>query len=145
MMTNARIVLIEDNPADVYLIEMALRRYDIAYDVSWFENGAEATDALCGPDFVDQQAVPDLILLDLNTPACDGFEVLTLLKAAPGFMNVPVAVISSSQAKSDCQRSLELGASRYIEKASRLDEFLSTVGQAVKELLPAQVEASPAL
>jgi chemotaxis family two-component system response regulator Rcp1 len=130
-----QIVLIEDNPADVMLVEMALQEYDIPYELTRFEDGEEAINALCSPGGTANGLRPDAILLDLNTPKSDGFDVLGTLTGNPHLAGVPIAIISSSQAKSDKHRTSLFGAVRYIEKASQLDEFLRTVGRAVKEML----------
>jgi CheY-like chemotaxis protein len=75
-----------------------------------------------------------MIFLDLNTPRVDGFEVLRTFKGTPRLSGVPIAILTSSRARSDKQRAATLGA-RYIEKPSQLDDFLSAVGQAAKEML----------
>src|SRR6266446_10439670 len=104
-MKPAQIVLIEDNPADVYLVELALEEYGVTYEMTKFKSGEEALRALCSPEVTETSAfVPDAILLDLNTPKSDGFEVLIQLKQAPHLAHVPMAVITSSQAPSDKHR-----------------------------------------
>jgi CheY-like chemotaxis protein len=134
-MNVARIVVIEDNPADVQLIEMALRENAIPYAMTRFETGEDALDALCSPG---ASTIPiDAILLDLNTPKSDGFNVLGRLRGTPHLADVPIAILSSSQARSDKQRTALLGAVRYIEKPSQLEPFLKTVSDAVKAMLHA--------
>jgi CheY-like chemotaxis protein len=132
-MSPARIVLVEDNPADVLLIELALKENGISYELTRFATGEDAVQIFCVPDVV-APFIPDAILLDLNTPRSDGFQVLIKFKRAPCFANVPIAIITSSRAASDKHRSRLLGA-RLIEKPSQLEEFLGTVGGAVKEML----------
>ncbi len=135
-MNPARIVLIEDNSGDVLLIEMALKESNIFYDMTRFYSGEEAIASLCPPEGETRNVLhPDAILLDLNTPKSDGFEVLGTLKQTPHLAHVPVAIISSSTAASDKHRAGLMGANRYIEKPSQVDEFLVQVGQAVKEML----------
>ncbi len=135
-MNAAKIVLIEDNSADVFLIEMALKESGIVYEMTRFQNGEEAIDSLCPPQGSTTNALhPDVILLDLNTPKSDGFAVLEKLRQAPHLAGVPIAIVSSSQATSDKHRAGIIGRTRYIEKPSNLEEFLTTVGQAVKEML----------
>jgi CheY-like chemotaxis protein len=129
-MNPIQIVLIEDNPGDVFLFEMALKENGIACQLTQYDNGAEALCALEGAD----ASVPDAILLDLNTPRCDGFQVLVKLKQSPRLSQVPLAVITSSHARSDRHRAA-LQNVRFIEKPAHLEEFLGTVGQAVKEML----------
>jgi CheY-like chemotaxis protein len=135
-MNDCEIVLIEDNPADVYLVRLALKENDVHCQMTIFANGQEALSCLCPPQTAQTPAtVPDVILLDLNTPKSDGFEVLIRLRGAPHLANVPIAIITSSQATSDKARTARLGVVRYIHKPSQLEEFIATVGQAVKDML----------
>jgi CheY-like chemotaxis protein len=136
-MVPAHIVLIEDNPADVLLVEMALQESGVYFDLTRYADGEEALEALCSVRGAAQSLRPDVILLDLNTPRSDGFDVLAKLRRTARLSDVPIAILSSSQARSDKNRTRLMGAVCYIEKPSRLDEFLSTVGQAVKDILPA--------
>lgn len=135
-MNIAKIVLIEDNSADVFLVELALKESDISYEMTRFNNGEEAIQSLCAPEGPTIKTLrPDAILLDLNTPKSDGFAVLGKLRQAPHLATVPIAIITSSQATSDKHRVGLIGRTRYIEKPSQLAEFLTTVGQAVKDML----------
>jgi len=137
-MKASQIVLIEDNSADVLLVELALKENGIPYELKRFKNGQEAVDSLCSVGPLAKDAFhPDAILVDLNTPRSDGFEVLGKLIQNPYLSGVPIAVITSSQARSDRHRTSLMGVVRYIEKPSQLEEFLSTVGRAVKEMLHA--------
>jgi chemotaxis family two-component system response regulator Rcp1 len=133
-MKAAQIVLIEDNPADVLLVEMALKESGVTHEMTKFRSGEEALRALCPPEGTTSEFVPDAILLDLNTPKSDGFQVLIKLKQSPRLAHVPMAVITSSQATSDKYRT-GLQGTRYIQKPTQLEEFLNTVGQAVKEMI----------
>src|SRR6516164_9187586 len=113
-MKPAEIVLIEDNPADVLLVEIALREAGIGCSLTRFESGNEAIEALCG--LPEQGGIqPNAILLDLNTPGSDGFEALVKLKQFPRLAQVPIAVLTSSRAPSDRNRAAILGV-RYIQK-----------------------------
>src|SRR3977135_700378 len=134
-MRAAQIVLIEDNPADVFLVELALQESGIPYEMTKFRSGEEALRALCPPEGTETSAfVPDAILLDLNTPKSDGFEVLIQLTQIPRFARVPIAIITSSQAPSDKHRT-SIQGTRYIQKPAQLKAFLTTVGQAIKEMI----------
>src|SRR5713226_9636446 len=133
-MKAAQIVLIEDNPGDVLLVELALKESGVTYEMTQFKSGQEALSALCPPEGTETSAfVPDAILLDLNTPKSDGFQVLIKLKQSPRLARVPMAVITSSQAPGDKHRTA-LQGTRYIQKPAQLKEFLATVGQAIKEI-----------
>ena len=135
-MNSPYIVLIEDNPSDVLLVQKALEANHVACEMTHFNNGVEALEALCPRDGAEEKLLlPDAILLDLNTPKSDGFDVLFRLKNSPHLAGVPIAIFTSSQATIDKTRSNLLGAARYIQKPSGLEEFFNTVGQAIKEML----------
>lgn len=122
-------MLVEDDSGDVYLLEKALRERLISYELTCFEDGEEAIHGL------DAGLVPDLILLDLNLPRRDGFDVLRVIRTRPALVGVPVGVLTSSEAASDRSRVALIGAERYIHKSPELGGFLREVGQAVEELL----------
>lgn len=128
----SRIVLVEDNPADVYLIEMALAHENIAYDLKRYETGEDAVSALSSQSSNED---PDIILLDLNTPRGDGIETLKAIQQTPRYADVPTAIITSSRSESDQHRISLLGSARFIHKPTNLDDFLANVGRAVKEML----------
>lgn len=133
------VILIEDNPADVFLVQLALKENHLNCRLTTFKNGQDALRVLCPPGVSEvDQIAPCVILLDLNTPKSDGFEVLVQLKGTAHLVNVPIAILTSSAATSDKTRSEHLGAARFIQKPSALNDFLSTVGQAVKEMLADQ-------
>jgi CheY-like chemotaxis protein len=135
-MSQCQIVLIEDNPADVFLVQLALRENNVPCEMTLFNNGEDALSVLCPPDgSVKNTFVPDAILLDLNTPKSDGFSVLARLRLNSRLAEVPIAIITSSQATSDQDRIARFGGIRYIKKPSQLDAFLSTVSGAVKEMI----------
>src|SRR5712691_650982 len=121
-MKPARIVLIEDNPADVFLVELALKENGVAHELTKFKSGEEGVKVLCSAT-QENEFVPDAILLDLNTPQSDGFEVLAKLKQCPRLAGVPIAVITSSYAMRDKHRT-GLQGSRHIQKPTQLKEFL---------------------
>jgi CheY-like chemotaxis protein len=131
-MKPARIVLVEDNPGDVLLFEMALKENGIPCELTLFHNGTEALRALSALE--GTALVPDAILLDLNTPRSDGFQVLIQITQSPRLSHVPIAILTSSKASSDKHRAV-LQSVRFIQKPSHLEEFLATVGAAIKEML----------
>lgn len=134
------IVLIEDNPGDVYLVQMALQQAAFAHTLQQFESGADALRELC-PSCGEPGVSPDAILLDLKTPRSDGFDVLMKLRQTPRLVQVPIAILTSSRSPSDKHRASLHGA-RYVEKPVQLAEFLDTVGQAIKAMLAEADRAS---
>jgi CheY-like chemotaxis protein len=124
-----QILLAEDNPADVYLIEEALREHKVLFRITVAEDG-EAAMAMVASGEVK----PDLILLDLNMPKRSGGEVLTHIRAQAHCQTTPVIVLTSSDSPADREEALRLGATSYIRKPTGLDEFLQ-IGAAIKQLL----------
>ena len=128
----ARILLIEDNPADVFLIKEALRTHGIEYLLQWLSDGEQAVNHIeCMNEF---SSTPELILLDLNLPKLDGKEVLAYIRRNPWLTRTPVAVLTSSDSPHDRLETARLGATCYIRKPPTLDEFL-TVGAMIRNLL----------
>lgn len=135
-MKSVQIVLIEDNPADVLLVKLALEESGIVHTLIEFQNGKDAIRVLCAHS-EENEGLPDAILLDLNTPCTDGFDALHQLRDSPRLAGVPIAVLTSSRARTDKQRAALQGA-RYIEKPSHLQDFITRVGASVKEMLGIQ-------
>src|SRR5262245_38603363 len=120
------ILVIEDNPGDVRLIEEALKE-----GVSTGHHVSRAADGivplrLLRPD-AGHGPVPDLILLDLNLPGMDGRELVREIKATPKLKRVPVIVLSSSKADDDILRTYELNANAYVTKPVQVEDFLRTI------------------
>ncbi len=130
----AHVVLVEDNPGDVFLIQEALRDKGVHFELRHFSDGEEAWVALAQSD-KNANTVPDLILLDLNLPKTEGVSLLRQIREHPALADVPVAVLTSSQSPRDEREAAALGATRYIRKSALLDDFLSEVGGAVREML----------
>ena len=127
----ARITLVEDNPADVFLVRKALQERGIAFELTCFEDGEAAMKSLSG----QERDEPDVILLDLNLPMTEGVEVLRRIRSIPGLVGVPVAILSSSESPTDMHRTKLLGVARFISKPIELDDFVREVGGAVEEML----------
>jgi DNA-binding response OmpR family regulator len=113
--------LIEDNPGDVFLFTQAMEQQsNIPVHIEVINDGESAVQALDG-DQVD----PDLILLDLNLPKLDGFEVLEKLREHK--KQVPVLVLTSSESLRDMRAAYKLGASAYVMKPNNIDGVLRIV------------------
>lgn len=129
-----RIFLAEDNPADVYLIERALKEHNLVFQLEVAENGKQALTFLRRADELGKEALPSLIVLDLNLPQHDGAEILQRIRQTRSLESVPVVVLTSSDSPRDQLSALESGASRYIRKPSNLQDFMA-IGAALKDLL----------
>jgi two-component system, chemotaxis family, response regulator Rcp1 len=128
-----RVLIVEDNPADVYLIKSALAEYSIEADFEIVSDGERARTTV-GAFQDGVQTWPDLVLLDINLPKIDGLELLQRLASAP----CPIIVMSSSQSPSDRQQAIDNGAACYFWKPTDLDGFLK-LGDIVAKLLERKV------
>lgn len=125
-----KILLIEDNPDDVVLTQMALANSGFQHELIQFTDGEEALNYLFhkGPyASLRPQDRPDLILLDLKMPGIDGFELLQTIKADAHTRIIPVVVLTISDADEDVLRSYELGASSCVRKRVHIKEFEETI------------------
>jgi two-component system, response regulator len=126
------ILLIEDNPDDVELIERSLRQSNIGNKLVVLRDGAEALDwFMCTGDWVDRDRDidPALILLDIRLPRIDGLEVLRRLREDENWTTAPVVILTSSQEEEDLFRSYQLGANSYVRKPINFAEFSEAVGE----------------
>ena len=131
---NLRLLVIEDNPADVELLRWALDAASLRCDLVVLEDGGDALAFIQGRGKHAGRRVPDLTVLDLNLPKYDGIELLEAMRARPEFANVPVAVLSSSSSPRDRSRMEGFAIARYITKPPDLDEYLS-IGNIIRELV----------
>jgi chemotaxis family two-component system response regulator Rcp1 len=121
------ILLVEDNPGDVRLIQEALR------DGKVWNNPHVVTDGEAALDFVYRRPPyaeaprPDLVLLDLNLPRKDGREVLATIKSDPDLKRIPVVVLTTSVEEEDVLRAYNLAANCYVTKPVEFDQFMKVI------------------
>jgi CheY-like chemotaxis protein len=127
-----RVLLVEDNPADVYLTELLLDRSEAAYELWVARDGDEALQELGLNGSGRARPLPDLILLDLNLPKIDGWEVLRRIKADPEAQLVPVVILSSTSSSSEVNRCYELQANAFVRKldeVKRMEESMRSLAR----------------
>jgi CheY-like chemotaxis protein len=118
------ILLVEDDLADQKLIKISLRNEKIANDLCTVQSGEEGMDFLYRRGkYSDGTPQPDLILLDLNMPGMGGKEFLRLIKTDEGLKQIPVVILTTSEAEKDIIDSYKLQASGYVHKPVTLEEF----------------------
>lgn len=120
----ARILLVEDNPADVMLTRAALEEAKFANELHVARDGEEAMRFLRREGEHAQAPRPDLVLLDLNLPRMDGREVLAAVKSDPELKRIPVVVLTTSAHEEDILRAYDTHANAYITKPVNLDCFV---------------------
>ena len=130
----ARILVIEDNISDVFLLDRALRKQDFQFELTHLVEGGEALAFIRRQGAYAGVAIPDLILMDLNLSKYSGEEILRDIRAAEHLAGVPVCAWSSSQSRRDQTLLADLGVARFISKPSDLDQFMQ-IGAIIKNLL----------
>lgn len=126
------ILLIDDSPGDVGLVEEAFKEWSLINQLWVTEDGEDALKFLRQEPPFENVPRPDLILLDLNLPKKDGREVLAIVKQDPDLRRIPVVVLTTSNSEGDVLRAYELHANCYLTKPVQMDEFLHKI-QAIED------------
>jgi len=121
------VLLVEDNPGDVRLMQEAFRDANGAIHLHVASDGAEAMAFLKQKGSHVRAPRPDLILLDLNLPKMDGREVLAHIKEDQCLKTIPTVILTTSDAEADIVKSYQLQANCYLIKPVELDAFESLV------------------
>lgn len=126
-----KVVAVEDNPADVRLVEEGVEALGEDIDLDVYNSGRQAVERLSAIDSDAPEMHPDLVLLDLNLPGKSGVEVLKSIRTETPFQEVPVIVVSSSENETDIKRVYESSANAYVIKPSDPDEYIQAVAAAI--------------
>lgn len=121
----ARVLLVDDNPGDLFMMREALEETGSPIECILAADGQEALEHLQAA--ADTDGLPDLMIVDLNMPGVDGFEVLRAVRETAEWAHVPVVVMTSSTAKSDVLEAYRKHASSYVEKPMTADAFFETM------------------
>lgn len=121
------VLLVEDNPGDVRLMQEALRDSKVKNNLYVVTDGEEAMSFLRREGKYYGATEPDLILLDLNLPGKDGREVLEEIKNDPALKHIPVVIVTTSAAEEDILKSYCLHANCYVTKPVNLEQFIKVV------------------
>ena len=126
------ILLVEDNPDDVELTLRAFRKSNVANEVIVARDGVEALEYLFATGQYagrDPDALPQVVLLDLNLPRVDGLQVLQRVRAHPKTKLLPVVILTSSTEERDLVSGYSLGANSYVRKPVDFEQFADSVKQ----------------
>jgi two-component system, chemotaxis family, response regulator Rcp1 len=121
------ILLVEDNEADVRLTQEVFAEGKFRNNLTVANNGVEALACLRKQGNFKNSVRPDLMLLDLNLPIMDGWEVLSQIKEDPGFRSIPIVILTTSKAEEDILKAYKLHSNCYITKPVDLDQFVTVV------------------
>ncbi|HJQ67160.1 MAG TPA: response regulator [Gemmatimonadales bacterium] len=129
-MTRPVILIVEDDPNDVLLIQRAFKKANILVPLRTVNHGDEAVAYLGGEGtYADRGQYPEpiLVLLDLKLPRRSGLEVLEWIRAQSRLRRLPVVVLTSSKETDDINRAYDRGANSYLVKPVGFDSLLELV------------------
>jgi CheY-like chemotaxis protein len=122
-----RILVVDDDPGDVLMIEEALQDSEVEKVIDVVGDGQEAMEFLRREGRHSDAVRPDVILLDLNMPRMDGRQVLGEVKQDEDLRTIPIVVLTTSNADTDVLGSYTLQANAYVTKPIDLDDFNDVV------------------
>jgi len=140
--TLIEVLLIEDDPGDVLMTQEAFEEHKLRNRLNVVADGDEALAYLRREGRYADATRPDLVLLDLNLPRRDGREVLAEIKGDEDLCQIPVVVLTTSQADEDILRSYQLHANAYVTKPVDFERFISVVRQ-IDEFFVSVVKLPP--
>ena len=132
----ARMLVVDDNESDVFLLDRALKKQDFPFELVHLLSGGEALAFIHRRGAFADAATPNLILLDLNLSQYTGEDIVHEIRNAPHLAGVPVCVWSSSRSRRDESQLKDLGVSRFIPKPTGLGQFME-IGMILKDVLSA--------
>jgi len=125
----AEILLVEDNEDDVLLTREGLKRSKVAVNLHHVENGVECMAYLRKQGNYADVPTPDVILLDLNMPLMNGYEVLEQIAADPKLNHLPVVILTTSADEQDILKMYQLRCSSYIVKPVDFIQFQRVINE----------------
>jgi len=117
------ILLVEDDPGHARLIEKNLRRANLTNDIVHVTDGQQAIDYLFG----NGRAPSLLVLLDLNLPVLDGYQVLERMRSDERTKRIPVIILTTTDDTREVARCYELGCNVYVTKPVDYEQFSDAI------------------
>jgi CheY-like chemotaxis protein len=124
------ILLADDSESDLMLLRVAFQKAAFKNPLQSVSNGEEAMAYLQGAGVYgdrSQYPLPAVIVLDLNMPLKNGFDVLTWMRTQPVLKRVPIVVLTASTRTEDVERAFDLGASSYLVKPSKIEDLTEMI------------------
>jgi len=122
------ILLVDDNENDLLLGRVAFKKADFGNPLQEVYNGQEAIAYLEGEgQYSDRKKfpLPAAMLLDLNMPMKNGFDVLSWRSKQPAFKRLPIIILTASVRMEDVERAFDLGANSFLVKPATLEELIA--------------------
>jgi CheY-like chemotaxis protein len=121
------ILLVEDNEGDIILTIEALEEYKISNTVTVVRNGKLALEYIFKKGDFKTATKPDLIILDVNLPLKNGFEVLQIIKSDDDSKSIPVIMLTTSSSENDILKSYSYHANAFITKPVDVIDFIKAI------------------
>jgi CheY-like chemotaxis protein len=121
------IIMVEDDPGHAKLIEKNLRRAGISNKMTHFENGRKALDYFFGSSGAYGGSQQVLVLLDLNLPEVDGYEVLRQMKSNSSTQAIPIIILTTTDNPKEIERCYAMGCNVYITKPVEYEQFSEAI------------------
>ncbi len=113
---NTKLLLVEDNDLDVFMVQRLMRRLNLDFPIIHAKNGEEALKML-RPEDADPTLVPPFIMiLDINMPRMSGFELLDELVEDPMYSQIPIYIVSTSNRQKDKDKAMTYRVRGYVVK-----------------------------
>ncbi|MES2379912.1 MAG: response regulator [Bacteroidota bacterium] len=128
-MKTIHILLVEDNDGDILLTTEALEEGKIVNKISVVRDGKEAIDFVSKEGKYKEADTPDLVLLDVNLPKKNGYEVLQHIKSLEELKQIPVIMLTTSSSENDIMQSYKNYANCFITKPVEVNEFMDAVAK----------------
>ena len=144
MTLTPRILLVDDDPNDVAIAQLAFELSGLDEDLAVAYDGLDALEYLrrTGAHQHRPAGSPYLVLLDLNMPRVDGFDVLRAVRHDDALAHIPIVVFTTSDAERDRVRCTELGADDYLVKPSGMQQLMTVIGDLTSRWLQEDSVAS---
>ena len=133
--TRPWVILVDDDEDDRFLVHQAFKAFSSIYLLQALEKPEELFQLLD-----DSVVLPALILLDLNMPLMNGFEVLKQLRSRMAYAAIPIVILTTSEAESDRRLARDLGANSFITKPPTLGQLVEIVIQLEQEWLVSKTD-----
>jgi CheY-like chemotaxis protein len=124
------ILLVDDSENDIFLMRRAFKKAEFNSLLQEVHNGEQAIAYLKGEGVYcdrNQYPLPSVMLLDLNMPMKNGFEVLRFARTQPAFKRLSIIILTASMREEDVEQAYDLGASSYLVKPSTIDELAAMI------------------
>lgn len=124
------ILLVDDSTNDIFLMRAAFKKAEFNSQLQEVHNGEEAIAYLKGEGIYQDRSkypLPAVMLLDLNMPMKNGFDVLSWVRSQPTFKRLSITILTASMRPEDVERAFDLGANSYLVKPSNLDALAAMI------------------